>query len=564
MAARDLGSSQRRLTFDVDDRPVNDQVAPPEFHTALQRKLQNRHVAMISIGGVIGTGLFIGTAPSLMNGGPLGLLLVYTFMGTLCVTTMVLPIPINLGHTSSHLPLQLSLGEMTAYLPIPGGFIKLAERFVDPAFAFATGWNYWYQWALTLPAELSAAAAIIKFWDTNTNSAVWITVCLVVVVGINALGVGAYGETEFWFSSIKFLTITGLIILGIVVDLGGGPSHDFIGFRYWKNPGPFTNYHGFTGPKGHFLGTCSVATQAMFAYVGTEAVAIAAAEARNPRRNIPKAIRKVYIRVLVFYIGGVFVIGLLVPSSEGSLDLDSGNASASPFVIAFKKAGIKVLPSIINAAILTSAWSAGSSDLYLASRSLYGLAVSGSAPKIFSRTTRSGVPHVAVGVCSCFALLAYLTIGDGSGKVFIWFSGFSSTAGLVTWFGIGVTYLRFHKGLQVQGIERSKLPYAPRFQPFMGWWTVCGSAFSLVFSAWYVFLDRNWSTTTFVTNYTPIILFPILYVVAKFVKSARPVKAHNMDFDTNVAEFDNMTYGLLFSYDDPPPRNIFEAFWSWI
>ncbi|KAF9218473.1 amino acid transporter [Gyrodon lividus] len=420
------------------------------------------------------------------------------------------------------------------------------------------GWNYWYGWTLTLPAELSAAATIINFWDTTTNNAVWITMCLVVVVGINVLGVGAYGEAEFWFSSIKVLTITGMIILGIIVDLGGGPNHDRIGFRYWKNPGPFVNYYGIAGAKGHFLGTASVATQAAFSYIGTEAVAVAAAEARNPRRNIPKAIKRVYIRVLLFYIGGVFVIGLLVPSSNPLLDLNSSDASASPFVIAFNTAGIKVLPSIINAAILTSAWSAGSSDLYLASRSLYGLAVSGSAPKIFARTTRSGLPYVSVTICACFALLAYMTLSSSSGIVFTWLSNFSATCGLITWFGIGVTYLRFSKGFRAQGFDRSSLPYAPKLQPFAAWWTVCASAFVLFFSAWEVFLKGNWSVSTFVTNYFPIMFFPALYVAAKFVTRVPMVKPEEMDFVSGLQEIEAMTY------DDPPPKNWMEAFWAWL
>ncbi|KAF8431958.1 amino acid permease [Boletus edulis BED1] len=538
--ASDEGSNEKKVAHDADAKSLEGQTAFPEVHTTLHRKLKNRHVAMISIGGVIGTGLFLGTATSLMNGGPIGILLGYIFIGTICFATM------------------LSLGEMTAFLPLPGGFIKLAERFIDPAYAFATGWNYWYGWTLTLPAELSAAAAVISYWDKSTSPAVWITMCLIVAIGINALGVGAYGEAEFWFSSIKVITITGMIILGIIVDLGGGPKHDRIGFRYWKNPGPFTDYHGFTGPKGHFLGTCSVATQAAFSYLGTEAVAMAAAEARNPRRNIPKAIRRVYFRVLVFYIGGVLIIGLLVPSNNSFLNLDSSNASASPFVIAFNEAGIKILPSIINAAILTSAWSASSSDLYLASRSLYGLSVSGSAPKIFSRTTRSGMPFVAVGTCSCFAFLAYMTLGNSSGIVFTWLSNFTATAGLVTWFGIGVTYLRFYKGMKAQGIDRKKLPFAPRFQPYAGWWCVCGSAFVLFFSAWEVFLKGNWSTATFLTDYLPIMLFPLLYLSAKLVMRVRTIRPDEMDFVSDVAEFDAMTY------DDPPPKNKMEAVWAWL
>lgn len=184
---------------------------------------------------------------------------------------------------------------MVAYLPIPGGHIKLAERFVDPAFSFAMGWNYWYNWTIILPAELSAAAVLIDFWDSNTNlNSAWIIICLAVVVFINFLGAGAYGEAEFIFASIKVITIvgkygffswnppvvlthfvcSGLIILGIVLDLGGGPDHDRLGFRYWKNPGPFVNFNGITGSKGHFLGWWAVMTQAAFSFIGTEIVAV--------------------------------------------------------------------------------------------------------------------------------------------------------------------------------------------------------------------------------------------------------------------------------------------------
>ncbi len=186
----------------------------------------------------------------------------------------------------------------------------------------------------------------------------------------NILHAGAYGECEFVFASLKVITITGLIILGIVLDLGGGPNHDRIGFRYWKNPGPFTQFSDIAGSKGRFLAWWAVMTQAAFSFLGTEIVAIAAGEAKNPRRNIPKAIRRVYIRILLFYIGGVTIIGLLVPSNNPDLNLTQSDAAKSPFVIAIKAAGIKGLPSVINAVLLTSAWSAASSDLYTSSRAL--------------------------------------------------------------------------------------------------------------------------------------------------------------------------------------------------
>ncbi|KAJ3527378.1 hypothetical protein NM688_g8134 [Phlebia brevispora] len=265
----DLSEKAKEVPSDVDSEA--NVIAPIHGDDTLHRTMKNRHIAMISIGGVIGTGLFLGTASSLANGGPVGLLLGYAIVGTVCFAVMV------------------SLGEMVAYLPLPGGHITMAERFCGPTMAFTLGWNYWYSWTLTLPAELSAAAVLINYWNDTVNDAAWITIFLVVVIFINCFGARAYGEAEFVFASIKVLTITGLIILGIVLDLGGGPNHDRLGFRYWKHPGPFAQFADIPGTKGRFLAWWSVMTQAAYSYLGTEIVAIAAGEAKNPRRNIPQS-----------------------------------------------------------------------------------------------------------------------------------------------------------------------------------------------------------------------------------------------------------------------------------
>ncbi|KAG2110934.1 amino acid permease [Suillus discolor] len=546
----------------------------PSRHT-LQRKLKNRHIAMISIGGVIGTGLFVGTANSLSYGGPIGLLLGYIVMGTIVYCVMI------------------SLGEMVAYLPIPGGHIKLAERFVDPAFSFAMGWNYWYDWAIG--SEIAAAALLINYWNYTVNDSVWVVICLAVVVAINMLGAGAYGEAEFIFASIKVITITGLIILGIIIDLGGGPNRDRIGFRYWKNPGPFVQYNGIQGAKGRFLGWWAVLIQAAFSFIGTEIVAIAAGEAKNPRHTLPKAIRRVYIRILLFYIGGTLIIGLLVPSDNPLLVLNSGTAQ-SPFVIAIETAGIKFLPSvsrtwpslflprdfllsyskqIINACLLTSAWSNSSSSLYTASRAIRayaypvansskltnfvdGLAASGNAPKIFLKTTRNGLPYVAVLFTAIFSFLAFMAVSKGAGSVFNWLSDMTSVAGLMTWFGISVTYLRFYKGMQVQGIDRKTLPYYTNLQPYAAWWGVISTITICFFSGWNVFLEGSWNTATFVTNYVLFITWPILYFGARLYYGTKPIAAADMDFKRDIAEI------VADSYEEPPPKNKIEAFWQWL
>lgn len=210
-------------------------------------------------------------------------------------------------------------------------------------------------------------------------------------------------------------------------------------------------------------------TQAAFSFIGTEIVAIAAGEAKNPRRNIPKAIKRVYIRILLFYITGTFIIGLLVPSNEPDL-AHNGTALGSPFVIAIRRAGIKGLPSVINAALLTSAWSAASSDLYTSSRALYGLALAGNAPRFFAFTTKRGLPLAAIGCGIAFSFLSFMGVTTGSNRVFQWFVNMTSIAGLMTWFGINVTYIRFYKGFVGQGFERSKLPFASKLNPYAAWY----------------------------------------------------------------------------------------------
>lgn len=222
-----------------------------------------------------------------------------------------------------------------------------------------------------------------------------------------------FGEIEFWFCSIKILTIIGLIIVGVIITSGGGPDGEAIGFRYWNQTGGFVQYQGIEGAKGRFLGFFSVLINAAFAFIGTEITAIASAEAADPRRAVPRAIKTVWIRLVVFYLCSAFVIGLLVSPTDLSLSLGTA-AAKSPFVIAIKNAGIKVLPSIINAALVTSAWSAGIADLFISSRALYGLAYRGHAPKIFLKTNKTGLPWVCVLLGGAFSLLSFMAAATGS------------------------------------------------------------------------------------------------------------------------------------------------------
>ncbi|GAA5910529.1 hypothetical protein JCM5296_003688 [Sporobolomyces johnsonii] len=482
---------------------------------SLHRGLKGRHVQMISIGGVIGTGLFLGTANALRHGGPLGLLLGYMAIGSVCYSVMI------------------ALGEMVAHLPVPGGHITLARRFVSPAFSFAMGWNYWYNWTIVLPAELNAAAVLIGYWNKSVNPGVWVAVCLVVACAINFGGSRAYGECEFWFAIIKVLTIVGLIILGIVLDCGGGPNGEYIGTKYWRDPGAMVQYLGLEGATGRFLGFWAVLIQASFSYIGTEIVAIAAGETQDPRKTLPRAIKNVYIRILLFYILGVFITGLLVPSNDPRLNLGSGTAASAPFVIAIQNAGIKALPSIVNACLLTSAWSAASSDLYTSSRALYGLSINGQAPKILKKTNRWGLPYICVIIGVAFSLLSFMSVGSTSaGTVFGYFANMTSVAGLITWAGICLTAIRFNKGLKAQGIDRSMLPYRAPLQPYLSYYGLIFCCVILFFNGWEVFVKiTTFDTSTFITSYFPIWFFPVLMAFYMLWKRGdRGVDFKDMDF----------------------------------
>lgn len=234
---------------------------------------------------------------------------------------------------------------------------------------------------------------MIQFWNgaVDINVAAWISLIIVLVICLNIFAVAIYGEAEFCFASVKIITIVGLLIFAFIIDLGGGPTHDRLGFRYWKHPGAMKEYVAL-GDKGRFLGLFSTLVNAAFSYGGVEMVAVAAGEAEDPRRNIPKAVRRVFWRILFFYVLGSLAIGVLIPYDEprllSAIDGDAPGAAASPWVIAIYRASVPVLPSIINAVILTSATSSANAFLYTGSRYLYALAQNGQAPRFLLRCSK--------------------------------------------------------------------------------------------------------------------------------------------------------------------------------
>lgn len=336
--------------------------------------------------------------------------------------------------------------------------------------------------------------------------------------------------------------------MGLVLDLGGGPTHDRIGFRYWKNPGAFNQLNGIPGAKGRFLAFWATFINAAFSFLGTEIVALAAAEAENPRRNVPKAIRRVFYRILMFYIGGVIVIGWLVPYNTPNLLGGADNASSSPYVIAIVNAKIKALPSIVNAVILVSAWSAGNSDLYASSRTLYGLACSGQAPRFVRYCTKGGLPVWAVVITALAGPLAYLNVSTNGATVFEWFVNITSITGLITWDVILITYVRFYKGLKYNNIDRNTLAYKAPFQPYASYFGIFFITLVIIFNGFQVFLAGEWDVNTFITAYICLPIFGVFYLGWKIAKRTKFVRVADMDFHTGRRELDESELSSAFSY----------------
>lgn len=496
---------------------------------AVQRNLKERHLAMIAIGGTIGTGLFVGSGTALADGGPVGVWLSYIIMGAGVYSVMV------------------ALGEMCTLFPVPGALTHMASRFIDPSMGFALGWAYFYSWAITTPVELAAIAIVITYWDTESkiHPAVWISIFFVLVILINFLGVKWYGEAEFIGSTIKVLAIIILIIVGVVIDLGGGPDGDRIGFRYWINPGPFnsasTGNGVIPGAWGQFLAFFSTLITSAFSFIGTEIVAVTVGEARNPRRAVPRAIKRVFFRIVAFYVLGILVISLIVPYNDPRLLSATGNAASSPFVIAISNANIKVLPSIINAIVLVAAWSAANSDVYAASRTLYALSLEHKAPGFLRKCTKGGLPIWATAITAAFGALAYMGTSSGSvGTVFNWLYVLSSSSGLIAWIVLLGAYLRFYYGCKAQGIDRNDFPYVAPFQPYLSWFGFIFFNIVVWFSGFTVFLAGNWSISDFFSFYLSVIIFPITFVAWKVLKKTRWVRLNEMDFMTGRRELDEI------------------------
>ncbi|CAG8894284.1 unnamed protein product [Penicillium egyptiacum] len=426
------------------------------FNNLISRQgLKQRHIQMIALAGTIGT--VIRKNPSQF------------------LSIMLTP---KIGTVSKF---WSSYSKFRASRSNPGvldSIIRHAEYSVDPALSFAQGWNIAYAYFISIAGEIVAAAVLVEFW-ISLNSAIWVTV------------------------------------FGVLV-CGGGPAGEVHGAQYWHNPGPFVQYLNIPGKLGQFLGVWSSFTPAVYSFASVENVALLAGETQNPRQNIPKAAKRILARVVIFYIITIMMITFLVPSNDPDLLKSTGTAAQSPFVLSAQRAGIKVLPSIINAIVLTSAWSSGNSILMGGSRVLFGLSQEKHAPSVLKRVSRWGVPYVAVSIMSLSICLGYLTSSSGATIVFTWLQNMIAAYNFVAWMVICVVYLRFYYAMQKQGITLDELPWKAPFQPYAAWASLICFFILLLTSGFRTFIHKRWSTQTFISSYLDIAILAALYFGYKF------------------------------------------------
>ncbi|OAA68976.1 Amino acid/polyamine transporter I [Cordyceps fumosorosea ARSEF 2679] len=499
--------------------------------TGLSRELKGRHLQMIAIGGSIGmscwsslsrhlvlwrTGLFVASGIALFQSGPASMILAYFLVGVVQFCIMQ------------------ALCELAVAFPVAGSFSVFSTRFLDPSWGFAMGWNYAILWLFSLPLEIIAGALTVQYWNDQLSQSLFVTIFLVVIGIINLIGIKGYGEAEFLFSTVKVTAIVGFILLGIVINIGGPPDSGYIGGRFWLDPGPTRN---------GFKGFCSVLVTSSLSFIGTELVGLAAAEAANPRKALPGAIRQVFWRIAIFYLVSLLLVSLLVPYDDPRLLSASDiNVSRSPFVLAVEAVGTTVLPSVMNGVILLAVLSVGNSAVFGSSRVLAALAEQSHAPRIFSYVDRGGRPLVAILFALSLGLLAYLIEVHVQARIFDWLLSICGLSSLFTWISICLSHVRFRSAWAAAGNTLDQLPYRSQAGVIGSWFAITANVLVLAAQFWLAVSPllpptvRPLTTSQTTHNFfRKILTIPVVfgfYAAHKLWFKTKIITLHEMDLDT--------------------------------
>lgn len=405
-------------------------------NNTLKRELKSRHILMIALGGVIGTGLFMSSGYTIHEAGPGGALAAYIWGGFVMYLTM------------------LCLGELAVRVPDAGSYQTYATKFISPSAGYVVGWMSWLNWSVTIGLELITVSLLMKRWFPDVSTWVWCVVFTLFLFFINALSTKSFGEVEFWFAGIKVITIIAFILIGGAVVFGflhvdGQPT------PFLSN---FTN-HGGLFPNG--LGAIVVTMIAVnFSFQGTELVGIAAGESKDPEKAIPKAINSTVWRILVFFILSIFILAALFPWQKA-------NAVESPFVEVFEGIGIPYAADIMNLVIITAVLSVANSGLYATSRMLWSMSNQGMINPVFGKLNKRGVPMVALIVSLGVGCLSLLSGIFAEETVYLWLLSIAGFGAVFTWLSIAVSSLLARRKYIAEGGRVEDLKYRTPLYPFV-------------------------------------------------------------------------------------------------
>lgn len=393
---------------------LNTQQLCPE-KKGLKRDMKSRHLMMISIGGTIGTGLFMGSGQTISQAGPFGAILAYLVGGFIMYLVL------------------LCLAELTVAMPVSGSFQSYASRFISPGAGFTTGWLYWINWAICIAADFTAAGIIMHGWFPQVETWIWCGIFAVTLALLNIVSVKAYGEAEFWFASIKVAAILGFIIAGAGLIFGFTGHEGAIGLSN------FTAGNGENGlfPKGFqtvFLTMIAV----VYSFQGAELVGIAAGECEDPGKNVPRVISGIAVRIVLFYVLAMFVLAGTIPWTEAGV-------LESPFAHVYGRIGIPIAKDIMSFVVLTSALSAGNSALYACSRLLWSMSKEGLAPAWLGKLNSRGVPFNGVLITLILACMSLLTERFAADTVYLWLMSSTGLTGCLIWVIIAWCQINFRK-----------------------------------------------------------------------------------------------------------------------
>ncbi|MDQ6595652.1 amino acid permease [Bacillus salipaludis] len=412
-----------------------EQGAQQNQQNQLNRSMKRRHLFMLSLGGVIGTGLFLNAGYTIHQAGVGGSLIGYLFGGIILYLVMV------------------CLGELAVYMPVTGSFQTYATKFINPSAGFSLGWMYFIGSATTAGVEFTAAGILMKRWFPDISVWIWCAIFIALLFLLNALTTKGFAEAEYWFAGIKVIAVIFFIIIGLGAIFGIIPLSD--------RPAPYAKNFAPSGlfPTG-FVILFTTMMNVIFSYQGSELIGIAAGESEEPEKNIPRAIRNVLFRIIVFYLASIVILSAIFPTKElGLLE--------SPFVTLMDLAGIPFAPDIMNFIILTAILSVGNSCIYASTRLLWAMAGEGMAPKYFGKLSKRKVPFTALVFTMIFSLLSLLTSVIAADTVFVLLMSIAGISVTISWIGIALSQLMFRRKYLQDGGKLEDLLYKVPFYPLI-------------------------------------------------------------------------------------------------